>query len=265
MKSIFAILWFLAVMLFASPPFGILKNALAEDAVDSLSLGRNEAINPEENEARKEIYAKYGYKPLLSVDFWADATPQMVDTIVDDVSTQKLSVLIQQRDIAEWTPLMYAALINENPNVISLLIGRGYQVESTDIMGFSALMFAASSNQNPAILDFLISSGANVNARDARGWTPLMFAVHNNKNPDITATLINHGADVNARNGEGRTPLILAVIGNRNHQIIRILIEHDANVEITDNTGKSAWDYARDNKHIYNTPIYWLLNDKMKK
>jgi len=48
-------------------------------------------------------------------------------------------------------------------------------------------MFAAGSNTNPDVISVLIKAGADVNARNERGWTALKFA---KDNPAIKGTKV---------------------------------------------------------------------------
>ena len=71
--------------------------------------------------------------------------------------------------------------------------------------GFTPLHFAALSNQLPAVLEVLIKAGADVNAKAALGITPLHLAAANNPSPAVLEVLLKAGADPRAI-GEGKTP-----------------------------------------------------------
>jgi len=154
------------------------------------------------------------------------------------------------------TPLMVAALKNENPEVLRTLIESGANVNAADRRGATPLMWAAKEYSTLDVLRVLIEKGANVNAADADGKTPLMFALNNLR------FLIENGADVNAADKRGRTPLILAARRNSNHYILPILIENGANVMAKDEDGKMALDYAELNRALKGTDEYNLLREK---
>ena len=43
-------------------------------------------------------------------------------------------------------------------------------------MAWTPLMFAARYNSNPEVVALLLQAGADINEKDKDGWTPLMFA-----------------------------------------------------------------------------------------
>ena len=58
------------------------------------------------------------------------------------------------------------------------------------------------------------------------------------------AALIKAGANLNITDSSGETPLIAAV-HRRNVPILRLLLEKGANPDRTDNSGRSAREYAQ--------------------
>ena len=60
---------------------------------------------------------------------------------------------------------------------------------------------------------------------------------------DGAEALLKAGARVDAPNATGETPLISA-IHRRDADIVELLLEHGANPDRTDNSGRSARDYA---------------------
>ena len=115
----------------------------------------------------------------------------------------------------------------------------------------------------PAMIGTLLKAGADIHARSKYGGTALIFAAGKNSNPVIIETLLKAGADVNARNEGGDTPLMRAARYNSNPAIIETLLEAGANAKAKDKEGKTAIDYAKKNKKIYKTKVYWKLNDAL--
>ena len=58
-----------------------------------------------------------------------------------------------------------------------------------------------------------------------------------------------------------RPPLMWAAGVNWNPEVIEALLKAGANARAKDKEGKTAVDYAKDNKKIYKTKVYWKLNE----
>jgi len=64
-------------------------------------------------------------------------------------------------------------------------IKAGADVNARDKNGWTPLMYAAWKNQNPEVIKVLLEAGADVNARNKYGGTPLMYAAWENKIPEV--------------------------------------------------------------------------------
>lgn len=152
------------------------------------------------------------------------------------------------------------ATIANNPEILSLLITKGGDIEADSATSDKPLHIAAA-NGYDACVDVLLSHHANVNATNQQGETPLHQAVQqqqrtgiskllkigantnllskNDLSPlaiaakdgqaDIMTELIRHGADVNLYAGN-RTPLMLASVSGQ-QECVRLLL--DAGAQIT--------------------------------
>jgi len=188
------------------------------------------------------------------------------------------------------TPLMYASIINPNPDILQLLIEKGADVNA-EVNGITTLMFAAIADIEPDVIEMLVRKGADINARNKDGITTLMFAILNNSKPDMITALIKNGADINVGYKEsvlvvsssnnnnldiidtqdnndvnnstivthGLTPLMLAARYSPNPEILRIMLENGADVSLKSSEGKNALDYADENERIKGTEEYKLL------
>ena len=89
----------------------------------------------------------------------------------------------------------------------------------------TALM-AASAKSSPEVVTMIMDKGADVNAADTDGWTALMFAAKRGEQ-EVAMILLKAKADVNAKNQDGWTPLMLA--RNAEHPaMVELLKAHGA-------------------------------------
>lgn len=106
--------------------------------------------------------------PLLSEYFWAKATPETVQQVID----------------------------------------KGYNVnDKAEFLGFSPIIIASWRNTNPEVITLLLKNGANIDDRDEEGRTPLIWACLLNFNPEVITILLKNGADVKAKDVNGQTAL----------------------------------------------------------
>ncbi len=89
---------------------------------------------------------------------------------------------------------------------------------------------------------FLLERGADPNIADKNGVTPLTLAASLGF-VEGAERLLKAGARVDVGNAAGETPLISAV-HRRDMAVIRLLLKNGANPDKTDNSGRSARDYA---------------------
>ena len=55
--------------------------------------------------------------------------------------------------------------------------------------------------------------------------------------------------------------MMIAARNNKNPEVIEALLKAGVDAKAKDEDGKTALDYAKDNKKIYKTKVYWKLND----
>jgi len=148
-----------------------------------------------------------------------------------------------------YTPLMYAALITPDPNVISTLIELGANVNDKDDSNFTALLYAALRNTNPEITATLIRYGADVsifnkkeNDSDMTVFAGMMWNDETTPSPKVIRELLRSGVDVNSsRNPHGLTILMHeAARKNPNIEIIKELISGGADVNARDKDDETA-------------------------
>jgi ankyrin repeat protein len=81
------------------------------------------------------------------------------------------------------TPLIWAAQWNENPEVFTILVKAGADIEAqvSYAGGGTALVWAAKDTDNPDVITTLLKAGANAKAKDHMGKIALDYAKDNEK------------------------------------------------------------------------------------
>jgi ankyrin repeat protein len=190
------------------------------------------------------------------------------------------------------------AASNENPEVLTLLLDAGADVNARDFDGVTPLHMAAS-NENPEVLTLLLDAGADVNARDEHSAAPILWAAKN-PNLEVLKVLIDAGADVNAINRDGVTPVLGSIIEENlealrallaagasldarlgsyytrqagytglhlaarygeTPEVITLLLDAGADGTAVNEDGETPFDLAKDNEALAGTDAYWALND----
>lgn len=131
-----------------------------------------------------------------TVDFFREATAETVQACIDAGADVNAA-------IRGGTPLHIASLYNWDPEVFTVLLAAGADVNARDAEGHTPLHFAAAAYRDPDVVAAMVESGADVNARDLQSNTPLHRA-WSNPNQDVIRRLLELGADRTARNSEGR-------------------------------------------------------------
>ena len=128
-------------------------------------------------------------------------------------------------------------------------------VNTRDVTTGESALHIVVARRDVTWVNFLIASGANVNIRDAHGVTPMVLACNLNFVEGVEA-LLAKGALVDDAGPTGETPLIAAV-HSRNSELMRVLLHAGANPDRSDNSGRSARDYAMLDGH--NSPLVGLI------
>ncbi|GMM93521.1 ankyrin repeat domain-containing protein [Qipengyuania sp. MTN3-11] len=115
-------------------------------------------------------------------------------------------------------------------------------VNTRDMSSGESALHIVTQRRDLTWIRFLTGKGANPNVEDKHGTTPLQLAADLGF-IDGAEALLKAGARVDVTNVAGETPLISAV-HRRDTAMIRLLLKNGANPERTDNSGRSARDYA---------------------
>lgn len=115
-------------------------------------------------------------------------------------------------------------------------------VNTRDLTSGETALHIVTERRDAIWIRFLTSRGANPNIRDKKGVYPIQLAVTLGYLEGVEA-LIKAGAQIEVTNNAGETPLVAAV-HRRDTPLIRLLLEKGANPDRSDNSGRTARDYA---------------------
>jgi ankyrin repeat protein len=114
-------------------------------------------------------------------------------------------------------------------------------------------------------LSLLLGRGADVNARSRTGLTPMMMAANGPANtPGAIALLLAAGADVNAADDDGFTALIFAAVSS-GPEMVSALLSAGADARARERLhGKSPADYAAENPALRDSDAYRRLLERAR-
>lgn len=115
------------------------------------------------------------------------------------------------------TPLMVAAYIGNDVELVQTLVKKNAHVGATSYDGNTALHYLITGNNPdetfPAIADILLNAKANINAKNKLGFTPLHSAAKKGLYNKVQY-LLSKGADPDIANKAGKYPVDLVPEGN---------------------------------------------------
>jgi hypothetical protein len=120
------------------------------------------------------------------------------------------SIDLNQTNIANETPLMFAALYGMLPEVKVLVNQKEVPVNRS---GWTPLHYACT-NGHLNIAEFLLDKGAAVDAPSPNGTTPIMMAIRAG-NIQLVKLLLDRGADIRIRNQQDYSAIDVAELFNQ--------------------------------------------------
>ena len=147
-----------------------------------------------------------------------------------------------------------AALEDENPDIVELLLEAGADVNAKNGDSFTALMLAIY-NYNIESVRLLLEAKADTNAQQVRmsdepgGTTALMIAV-SQSSEEMVNMLLEAGAEVNISRGDGWTALMAAAEAGDELNAQTLLV-YGADINAKDEGGQSALQKAAQNGHVH--------------
>ncbi|MCL1940873.1 MAG: ankyrin repeat domain-containing protein [Synergistaceae bacterium] len=139
--------------------------------------------------------------PETFFELCASGKPQVIEELIKS-GVVDVNAKAEWKNLPTCTALMVAIGESVNPEIVSVLLQNGADVNAKGTGGFTALLVAAMKD-NPDIVDLLLKAGADVNAKtemdaeaeeagmppELAGKTALTLAVENNSDPKIIAML----------------------------------------------------------------------------
>lgn len=170
---------------------------------------------------------------------------------------------VNLKDKNGWTALMYAVRYNEGLECVELLINAGADIKAENKYGLTALALAASYNNNPKILSLLLKSYKSSDREVLRALVFLLSEENISEDSQISKLqiLLDTALPLNIL-FDGKTPLMYAAAYGNSTKVIKMLLDYDASVTLRSTEGKTAFDYASNNKNLAHDDFYWALNTK---
>lgn len=148
----------------------------------------------------------------------ANAEDELLFSCIQKDFNEAAAVLLQQGATPNaWhaslgCSALHFAVLHKNIHMIKMLTQAGADLEIRDIAQMTPLHFAAHMGRTREAIS-LICLNANPNTLAFEGWTALHYAAEQGHS-EIVILLVASKAEINAMNEQGNTPLHLATKGN---------------------------------------------------
>ncbi|PCD34539.1 hypothetical protein FGRA07_08857 [Fusarium graminearum] len=116
---------------------------------------------------------------------------------------------------------VYLATAGQNKSLIRLFVQKGVSVDARTTHEENTALIRAVRDGYPQIVSLLIKLGADVNASNNIGWTPLHFAAETGFE-DVVEILLKAGANATAESHDGKRPRTISW-ENKHHPVTTIL------------------------------------------
>ena len=170
---------------------------------------------------------------------------------------------VNLKDNDGWTALMYAVRYQQNVSTVKSLINAGANIKEKNEYDLSALLITATYNDNPEILKLLTASYSISEKELLQAFIMVLSSNTGSEYSTIAKVkiFIDAGIPLNVFY-QGKTPLMYAAAFSKSTSVIKILLQNGAQTQIRSIDGKTAFDYARENKALTQDEYYWALNQK---
>lgn len=170
---------------------------------------------------------------------------------------------VNLRDKDGWTALMYACRYQNSLGIVNALIEKGAHIRTRNKYNATPLLMAADYSQNPEIIKVLMKGRSS---SDDEVFKAFILAITGNSVSEHVrlakiSIFIESGVQLN-RFWNGMTPLMYAAQYCSSTKVIKLLMDSGSKVSLSDSQGKTAYDYAKDNKTLPKDDVFWSLNGK---
>lgn len=228
-----------------------LQDYIPEDKVipaDEVAMGVQKIENPDKKDNQGKtalmIAAKSGNDWQIKL---------LIDSNAD--------VNIQDND--GWTALMYAVRYQESTSIVKSLIAADADVRINNNYDSNALIYAACYNNNPEILK-LILDNYTISEKDVlKAFAMLLSSKQSSEYIELAKmnVFLERSIPLNSLYN-GKTPLMYAAQYAHYSSVIKLLLDNSALTGLRSSEGKTAFEYAVENKNLIHDDIYWSLNKK---
>ena len=167
---------------------------------------------------------------------------------------------INDSDMNGASVFQHALIASNDIRVIKYLIDNNINKTKQDNNGNNPLIYAVQNPLFSQVLDLGIFHKNDFYVIDKFGLSAIHYAAMQNENTEVFRKLKELDINLNIINNDKITPLMLASEYN-SIEIVSLLIELKADPKAIDVYGNTAFDYAKRNKKIYMSELYWELNN----
>ena len=169
---------------------------------------------------------------------------------VEELQSSPIKELLENKEGLNWTPLHFAAQLDNAPLVVALLM-MGECPNAQDKDGKTPLHLVAykwlAGGKHLYVLRLLLGAGADVDKQDRIGSTPLYIAAARGQN-HLCKLLLEAGADKDKEDEDGNTPLLMAA-RNGHEPVVARLLEAGADMDKATCGGAKPLLIAAENGH----------------
>ncbi len=170
---------------------------------------------------------------------------------------------VNLKDKDGWTALMYAVRYQESLNSINILLEAGADIKVLNNFKTSALALASCYNNNPEIIKRLLQAYSPSDKEVLKSFVLLLTENQSSEYTQISKINAYIDGNVPLNNFyNGKTPLMYSCEFGNSTKVIKVLLDNNAVIGLRSTEGKTAYEYASENKKLAHDSTYWELNKK---